>query len=149
MPRSITAAARFGLSLKRVRRRRKSVCVSVTSTRAGSLVFGAGNDWDAATPRTVGAGQAMLHEYPDTVNGDDLWAQNVTAPTGVAGSTITVGDTAPTTDRWNQVAVEVNGLELAANWRASQNLTLTGAGLYNDATVRQASVAPALNTSAN
>ena len=49
----------------------------------------------------------MLHEYPDTVNGDDLWAQNVTAPTGVAGSTITVGDTAPTTDRWNLVAVEV------------------------------------------
>jgi len=81
--------------------------VSVASTRAGSLVFGAGNDWDAATPRTVGAGQAMLHEYPDTVNGDDLWAQNVTAPTGVAGSTITVGDTAPTADRWNLVAVEV------------------------------------------
>ena len=81
--------------------------VSLTSTRAGSLVFGAGNDWDGATARTVGAGQAMLREYRDTVSGDDFWAQKVTAPTGATGSTVTVNDTAPTADRWNLVAVEV------------------------------------------
>ncbi len=80
---------------------------SLTSTRAGSLVFGAGNDWDAATARTVGDGQAIVHEYPDTASGDDFWAQKVTAPTGAAGSTVTVNDTAPTTDRWNLVAAEV------------------------------------------
>ena len=48
-----------------------------------------------------------MHEYSDTANGDDFWAQQVTAPTGAVGSTVTVGDTAPTADRWNLVAVEV------------------------------------------
>ena len=114
--------------------------VSVTSTRAGSLVFGAGNDWDAATPRTVGAGQAMLHEYPDTVNGDDLWAQNVTAPTGVAGSTITVGDTAPTTDRWNLVAVEVVPVASIPVAPETTRYAFTGAGDSPDLTLTAANV---------
>lgn len=80
--------------------------ISLTSTRAGSLVFGAGNDWDGAVARTVGTGQAMVHEYHDTVSGDDFSAQKVTAATGTAGSTTTVNDSAPTADRWNLVAAE-------------------------------------------
>jgi RHS repeat-associated protein len=81
--------------------------VSLTSTRAGSLVFGAGNDWDNNIARTVGAGQTLIHEFTDTVTGDDSWVQKVSAPTGAVGSAITVNDTAPTGDVWNLVAVEV------------------------------------------
>lgn len=46
--------------------------------------------------------------------------------------------------RLNLDRIEVNGLELAATWHATKNLGLTAAFLSNDATVRQASVAPAL-----
>jgi hypothetical protein len=62
----------------------------------GSVVFGAGNDWDSATARTVGVGQSMVHEYRDAAYGDDFWVQKVTTPTGVAGSTVTVNDTGGT-----------------------------------------------------
>ncbi len=36
--------------------------VSLSSTRAGSLVFGSGYDWNGVTPRTIGAGQTLVHE---------------------------------------------------------------------------------------
>ena len=76
-----------------------------------------------------------MHEYPDTVNGDDLWAQNVAAPTGVAGSTITVGDTAPTTDRWNLVAVEVVPVASIPVAPQTTRYAFTGAGDSPDFTL--------------
>jgi RHS repeat-associated protein len=81
--------------------------VSLTTTQAGSVVFGAGNDWDSATPRTLGTGQTLAHEYSDTATGDDFWAQKITTPTSAAGAVVTVNDTAPSTDQWNLAAVEV------------------------------------------
>jgi RHS repeat-associated protein len=81
--------------------------VSLTSTSAGSVVFGAGNDWDNPTARALGSGQSMVHEYRDTSIGDDYWVQKVTTPTLASGQTVTVNDTAPTGDRWNMAAVEV------------------------------------------
>src|SRR6185369_11927504 len=33
--------------------------VTLTTTKAGALVYGVGYDWDFATARTVGAGQTM------------------------------------------------------------------------------------------
>src|SRR6185503_8080764 len=37
--------------------------VSLTTTRAGSLVYGAGNDWTSATSRALGRNQTMVHEW--------------------------------------------------------------------------------------
>ncbi len=81
--------------------------VSLTTTRAGSVVIGAGNDWDNPTARTLGTGQTLIHEYSDTTFGDDFWAQTVTNPIATVGSTATISDSAPTGDRWNLVAVEI------------------------------------------
>jgi len=80
--------------------------VALTTTRMGSVVFGTGHDWDAATARTPLSGQAILHEFVDTSVGDDFWAQKIVAPTATPG-TITFGDSAPTGDRWNLAAVEL------------------------------------------
>ena len=79
---------------------------SLTTTQANSWVFGVGNDWDNATARTVPAGQTMVHQYLATV-GDTYWVQSQTAATPVAGTVVTINDTAPTTDRYNLTIVEV------------------------------------------
>jgi Domain of unknown function (DUF1929)/Bacterial Ig domain len=80
--------------------------VTVTTTRAGSWVWGVGNDWDRATARTVGAGQAKVDEYLAPA-GDTMWVQRQNAATPLPGTTVTLNDTAPTTDRWNFAALEV------------------------------------------
>ena len=84
--------------------------VSLTTTRAGSLVFGVGNDWDNSVARTVGAGQVIVSQWVDTTVGDTFWAQRLSAPAGAAGSVVTINDTTPTSDRWNLAAVEIKGL---------------------------------------
>ena len=79
---------------------------SLTTTRNNSLVFGVGNDWNNAIVRTLGAGQTMVHRYLATV-GDTFWVQRATTPTPVAGTTVTIGDTAPTGDQYNLALGEV------------------------------------------
>ncbi len=85
--------------------------MSLTTTQPQSLIFGVGNDWDAATARTPGSNQILLQQLVDTSTGDTYWTQQLTLQTGAAGSLVSLSDTAPTTDRWNFVSVEV----LAAN----------------------------------
>jgi hypothetical protein len=80
---------------------------TLTTKGTGSLVFGVGNDWDNATPRTVGTNQVLLHQQVDSGPGDTFWSQNTSGPVGPAGSAATLNDTAPTADRWNFAAVEV------------------------------------------
>ncbi len=48
--------------------------ISLTTTRANSWIFGVGNDWDNPIARTVGANQAMVHQYMPPV-GDTFWVQ--------------------------------------------------------------------------
>lgn len=83
--------------------------VSLTAQQAGSWVFGVGNDWDRAVARTLPSDQSIVHQWVDTGVGDTFWSQRVTAPTAAAGTTVTVRDTAPTTDQYNMAAVEVLG----------------------------------------
>jgi hypothetical protein len=79
---------------------------SLTTTSAGSWVWGIGDDYDNATARTVGSGQTEFDEYDASV-GDTYWVQSQTAPGGSANSTVTLNDTAPTTDRWDLSTIEV------------------------------------------
>ena len=46
--------------------------VSVTPTKVGSLIWGAGNDYDRAVVRTPSSGQAIVHQWLDTAIGDSL-----------------------------------------------------------------------------
>jgi hypothetical protein len=80
---------------------------TLTTTAAGSWVFGAGNDWDRAAARTLGAQQSMRHQWVDTASGDTFWAQSQASPTPTAGTVVAIDDTAPTNDQWNLAAVEV------------------------------------------
>ena len=79
---------------------------TLTATRAGSMVWGVGNDWDRAVARTIGAGQTKVDEFLASV-GDTMWVQRQDAPTPFGGTTATLNDTAPTTDQWNFATVEV------------------------------------------
>ena len=81
--------------------------VTLTTTAAGSSSYAVGNDWDTATGRTVGSGQAIVSQWADATTGDTFWAQGVSAASTATGQSITLNDTAPTSDQWNLAAVEV------------------------------------------
>jgi hypothetical protein len=81
--------------------------VSLTTTAADSLIFAVGNDWDKAIPRTLPNNWTLLDQWTNTSVGDDYWSQYTSDPIPGAGTSVSVGDTAPTTDRWNLVAVEL------------------------------------------
>jgi hypothetical protein len=81
--------------------------VSLTTTKGNSLVYGVGNDWDTATGRVVGAGQAIVHQWIDTATGDTYWAQAASSVIALAGTIVTLTDSAPTTDRWNFASIEI------------------------------------------
>jgi hypothetical protein len=81
--------------------------VSLVTSQAGSWVWGVGNDWDAAKARVPAVGQVLGHQWVDTGVGDTFWMQNVSNPTPAAGTTVTLTDTAPTTDQYNFASAEV------------------------------------------
>jgi uncharacterized protein (TIGR03437 family) len=78
----------------------------LVTTRNNSWVYGIGNDYDNAIARTPGAGQTMIHQYLASV-GDTYWVQSQSAATPLSGSTVTISDSAPTSDRYNLSAVEI------------------------------------------
>jgi len=81
--------------------------ISYLSTATGSLGFVVGNDYDQAMARTLGVGQVMVAQYPDSATGDTFWLQSTASVSTGVGQTITLNDTAPTTDHWNMAGVEV------------------------------------------
>jgi hypothetical protein len=79
---------------------------SLVTTRNNSWVFGVGNDFDSAIARTPGPGQSLVHQYL-TPTGDTYWVQMQNNATPLSGTTVTINDTAPTTDRYNLSICEV------------------------------------------
>jgi hypothetical protein len=74
----------------------------LTTTQANSWVFGCGNDWQNSINRVAGPGQTIWQQSTDPV-GDTYWAQSTNAPTPGSGTSVTLNDTAPTTDPYNFV----------------------------------------------
>jgi hypothetical protein len=81
--------------------------ISLLTTKAGSLVYGVGNDWDKAIARSLGPTQVMVHQWVDSGTGDTYWVQAASGAIGPANSLVQLNDTAPTTDRWNFAIVEI------------------------------------------
>lgn len=79
---------------------------TLVTTRNNSWVFGIGNDYDTPTPRTVASGQTLVHQYFPPV-GDTYWLQRTTNATPLAGTSVTISDTAPTGDRYNLAICEI------------------------------------------
>jgi hypothetical protein len=79
---------------------------SLTTTRNNSWVFGVGNDFDNAIPRTPGSGQSLVHQNLSS-SGDSYWVQMQNVTTPMSGTLVMINDTAPTGDRYNLSIVEV------------------------------------------
>jgi hypothetical protein len=79
---------------------------SLVTTQNGSWVFGVGNDYDNAIARTLGAGQTLVHQDL-TSTGDTYWVQMQNSPTPLSGTTVTINDSAPATDRYNLSICEI------------------------------------------
>ena len=80
--------------------------VYLTTTRSSSLLFAVGNDWTAATARTLGAGQTLVHQDLSPT-GDTYWVQRTSAGVPTQGTVVTLNDTGPTGHMFNFTAVEV------------------------------------------
>jgi hypothetical protein len=81
--------------------------VSLTTTNAGSLIYGVGSDYDAPVARVLGTNQVLVQQWVDSVLGDTFWLQTGAAPIPAAGTLVPVNVTAPVTDRWDIAAVEI------------------------------------------
>ena len=81
--------------------------VNITTKAATSLVFGVGHDWDSAIARTLPTGFVMLNQFLDASSGDTAWTEYTNQVTGVAGTLVPIGATAPANDQWNMVGVEL------------------------------------------
>jgi Domain of unknown function (DUF1929)/Bacterial Ig domain len=79
---------------------------SLVTTRAGSWIWGVGEDWDKATARTAGSNQTVVDQFL-SASGDTFWSQRQNATTAAAGTAVSINDTAPTADRWDMAVVEV------------------------------------------
>ena len=80
--------------------------VSLTPSKAGSLLWAVGQDPDRPVPRAPLGGQNVVHESFGLMGGGTSWVQ-ATGPVAAANSPITVGDSSPTIDRWDLAAVEI------------------------------------------
>ena len=78
----------------------------LVTTQPGSLVVGVGNDYDNAIARTPLASQTVVHQDLSST-GDTYWVQRLNAPVSAKGTSVTLGDSAPTTDRYNLSICEV------------------------------------------
>jgi len=79
---------------------------SLTTTKAGSWVWGVGTDWSSATAHTAGTGQTGVDQYLAPV-GDTYWVQRQNLTTPLAGTSVVLNDTAPTTDQWDFALIEI------------------------------------------
>jgi hypothetical protein len=71
------------------------------------LSFAVGNDYDNAIARTLGPQQALISQWTNAQSGDTYWVQGTSVTSAGPGQSVTLNDTAPTTDQWNFAAVEV------------------------------------------
>jgi hypothetical protein len=80
--------------------------VSLATTKAGSWVWGVGEDWDRAVTHTPASGQTIVDQFL-APSGDTFWTQRQTATTPAAGTSVPISDTAPTNDRWDLATIEI------------------------------------------
>ena len=79
---------------------------TLTTSRPNSWVFAVGDDPHAALPRTVGAGQTLIAQAFDS-GGNTYWLQAAGSPTSIVGTPVTINDTAPASDPYNLLLVEI------------------------------------------
>jgi hypothetical protein len=84
------------------------------SDGAVSQVWAVGHDWSRATTPVPALDQELIHAFSDRHVGDTFWTQRASFTYG--GADVTIGLSAPTTDRWQLVAVTIPGLPAVASF---------------------------------
>ena len=79
---------------------------SLVTTRNNSWVVGVGNDYDNAIARTPASGQTLVHQNLSPAN-DTYWVQMLNSPTQFSGSSVSLSDSAPASDRFNLSLCEI------------------------------------------
>ena len=97
---------------------------SLVTTRNNSLVIGVGVDPQRAIARTVAAGQYLVHQYLAS-NAGTYWVQSQSSPTALSGTSVTMNDSAPTSDAYNFSISEILGQAVAAGTQTSTTTVLT------------------------
>jgi len=101
---------------------------TLVTTKNNSLVFGVGNDYDNAIGRTPGSGQSLVHQYL-TPSGDTYWVQMQDTPTPFSGTSVSINDTAPTSDRYNLAICEIiASTTQSQSWSISGTISPASAG---------------------
>ena len=118
---------------------------SLTTTRAGSWVFGVGDDYDNAINRTLGPNQILVHQ-DFSPTGDTYWVQGQSSSTPLSGTNVTINDTAPTTDRYNLSICEILPSLGTAPQTWSISGTISPAAAGSGATVTLSGAANATTT---
>ena len=118
---------------------------TLITTRNNSWVFGVGNDYDNASPRTPGANQVVLHQALPPV-GDTYWVQRTLNPTPATGTSVTINDTAPAGDRYNLFIAEILPLNAGSDTTPP---TVSMTAPANNATVSGTTVAVTATASDN
>jgi RHS repeat-associated protein len=80
--------------------------VAMTTTKANSVVWAAGQDPDRAKARMPNSGQTLVHEFLDRRSKNTYWVQR-TDSIATAGTKVTIGDAASSKDDWELAAVEI------------------------------------------
>jgi uncharacterized protein (TIGR03437 family) len=119
---------------------------TLVTTRNNSWVLGVGNDYDNAIPRTPGVGQNLVHQYLAPV-GDTYWVQSQSSPIALSGTSVTMNDSAPTSDAYNYSISEILG-EAVATGTQVLKATFVRSAPPAAQTVAQSQV-PALSPAAN
>ena len=83
-----------------------SPAVSLTTTKAGSLVWAAGIDGIQAAERTPASGQTLVQQVLDTRARNTYWVQ-AAGPVAAAHTTVNIADTRPRRATWDLAAVEI------------------------------------------
>ncbi len=79
---------------------------TLSTTVDGSFVLGVGNSLGSASTRVAGPGQHLVHQFQPPSAGSS-WVQREINPTAAAGTTVSIDDTVPASDRYNLSAIEV------------------------------------------
>lgn len=78
----------------------------LVTTHNNSLVVGVGTDSEHAIARTLMPGEVLMSQDLSPA-GDTYWVQRMAAPIPLKGTTVSLGDTAPTADRFNMSICEI------------------------------------------
>jgi len=102
--------------------------ITLTTTRDDSWCWSVKSDWSAGGVGTPGTSQSLVHNYSSIEYDSDVWNRTDRV---TSGNNVTLNETAPSAQNFNQVAVEIRLVEAAATGRRVDRVTRSRGALIN------------------